>query len=82
MANEVKFRPATMAEVEGRDVDLYMNGERVYVMMIMRSETIGEDSEPKLDYIWLRTCRLSTMTARVRQVIQVTTIKTIRRTKL
>lgn len=53
MANEVKFRPATMAEVEGRDVDLYMNGERVYVMMIMRSETIGEDSEPKLDYIWL-----------------------------
>ena len=53
MANEVKYRPATMAEVEGNDVDLYMNGERVYVMMIMRSETIGEDSEPKLDYIWL-----------------------------
>lgn len=53
MANEVKYRPATMAEVEGNDVDLYMNGERVYVMIIMRSETIGEDSEPKLDYIWL-----------------------------
>ena len=51
--NEVKFRPATMADIEGRDTDLYMDGERVYVMMIMRSETIGEDSEPKLDYIWL-----------------------------
>lgn len=55
MANEVKFRPATMAEVEGRDVDLYMNGERVWVFMIHRSGTIGEDSESKLDYIVLTT---------------------------
>lgn len=55
MANEVKYRPATMAEVEGRDVDLYMNGERVWVFMIHRTGTIGEDSEPKLDYIVLTT---------------------------
>ena len=53
MASEMKFRPATMAEVEGNDVDLYMNGERVYVMMIMRTGTIGEDKEPALDYILL-----------------------------
>lgn len=52
MANEVKFRPATMAEIEGRDTDLYMDGEQVWVMMIHRSETIGE-GEPKLDYIML-----------------------------
>ena len=50
--NEVKFRPATMAEIEGRDTDLYMDGEQVWVMMIHRSETIGE-GEPKLDYIML-----------------------------
>ena len=50
--NEVKYRPATMAEIEGRDTDLYMDGERVWVMMIHRSETIGE-GEPKLDYIML-----------------------------
>ena len=29
MAKEMKFRPATMAEIEERDTDLYMNGERV-----------------------------------------------------
>jgi hypothetical protein len=52
MAQEVKYRPATMAEIEGRDVELYMNGERVWVMMIHRSETIGED-DAKLDYIML-----------------------------
>ena len=52
MANEVKFRPATMAEIEGRDTDLYMDGEQVWVLMIHRSETIGE-GEPKLDYIML-----------------------------
>ena len=50
--NEVKFRPATMAEIEGRDTDLYMDGEQVWVMMIHHSETIGE-GEPKLDYIML-----------------------------
>lgn len=50
--SEVKFRPATMAEIEGRDTDLYMDGEQVWVMMIHRSETIGE-GEPKLDYIML-----------------------------
>ena len=50
--NEVKFRPATMAEIEGRDTDLYMDGERVWVLMIHRSETIGE-GEPKLDFIML-----------------------------
>ena len=55
MANEVRYRPATMAEVEGRDVDLYMNGERVWVFMIHRSGTIGEDKEPTLDYIVLTT---------------------------
>lgn len=55
MANEVKYRPATMAEVEGRDVDLYMNGERVWVFMIHRTGTIGEDKEPTLDYIVLTT---------------------------
>ena len=49
----VRYRPATLDEIEGRDTDLYMQGERVWVMMICRSETIGEDSEPKLDYIWL-----------------------------
>lgn len=49
--NKVKYRPATMAEIEGRE-DLYMNGEQVHVMMIHRSETIG-DSEAKLDYIML-----------------------------
>ena len=48
----VKYRPATMAEIEGRDTDLYMDGEQVWVMMIHRSETIGE-GEPKLDYIML-----------------------------
>jgi len=52
MTNEVKFRPATMAEIEGRDTDLYMDGEQVWVMMICRSETIGE-GEAKLDYIML-----------------------------
>ncbi len=50
--NEVKFRPATMADIEGRDTDLYMDGEQVWVMMVHRSETIGE-GEPKLDYIML-----------------------------
>ena len=55
MANEVKYRPATMAEVEGRDVDLYMNGERVWVFMIHRTGIIGEDKEPTLDYIVLTT---------------------------
>ena len=50
--NEVKFRPATMAEIEERDTDLYMDGEQVWVMMIHRSETIGE-GEAKLDYIML-----------------------------
>ena len=55
MANEMKYRPATMAEVEGRDVDLYMNGERVWVFMIHRTGTIGEDKEPALDYIVLTT---------------------------
>lgn len=50
--NEVKFRPATMAEIDGRDTNLYMDGEQVWVMMIHRSETIGE-GEPKLDYIML-----------------------------
>lgn len=53
--NEVKYRPATMAEVEGRDVDLYMNGERVWVFMIHRTGTIGEDKEPTLNYIVLTT---------------------------
>ena len=50
--NKVKFRPATMAEIEGRDTNLYMDGEQVWVMMIQRSETIGE-GEAKLDYIML-----------------------------
>jgi len=50
--NEVKYRPATMAEIEGRDVNLYMNGEQVWVMMINRSGTIGE-GEHKVDYIML-----------------------------
>ena len=50
--NEVKFRPATMAEIEGRDTDLYMDGEQVWVMMVHRSGTIGE-GEAKLDYIML-----------------------------
>lgn len=50
--NEVKFRPATMAEIEGRDTDLYMDGEQVWVMMVHRSGTIG-DGEAKLDYIML-----------------------------
>lgn len=52
MANEMKFRPATMAEIEDRDTDLYMNGERVWVFMIHRSGSIGEE-EHKLDYITL-----------------------------
>ncbi len=52
MAKEVKYRPATMAEIEGRDTDLYMNGEQVWVLMISRSEVIGE-GEAKLDYITL-----------------------------
>ena len=50
--NEVKFRPATMAEIEGRDVNLYMNGEQVWVMVVHRSETVGE-GEAKVDYIML-----------------------------
>ena len=52
MAKELKYRPATMAEIEGRDTELYMNGERVYVLMVCRSETI-ESGESTLDYIML-----------------------------
>lgn len=48
----VRYRPATLEEIDGRDVDLYMNGERVYVLMVCRSETI-ETGESKLDYITL-----------------------------
>lgn len=48
----IKYRPATMAEIEDRDTDLYMNGERVYVLMVCRSETI-ESGESTLDYIML-----------------------------
>ena len=52
MANEIKYRPATMAEIENRSVDLYMNGERVDILMVSRSETIGEN-DCKLDSITL-----------------------------
>lgn len=48
----VKYRPATLEEIDGCDIDLYMNGERVYVLMVCRSETI-ETGESKLDYITL-----------------------------
>lgn len=50
--NEVKYRPATMADIENRDKNLFMNGEQVWVLMIMRSQTVGE-REAKLDYITL-----------------------------
>jgi len=50
--NEVKYRPATMAEIENRDTNLFMNGEQVWVLMIHRSEVISE-GEAKLDYIML-----------------------------
>lgn len=51
MAKEMKFRPATMAEIEERDTDLYMNGERVWVFMINRSQTIGEDDAKLIDIV-------------------------------
>lgn len=47
----MKFRPATMAEIEERDTDLYMNGERVWVFMINRSQTIGEDDAKLIDIV-------------------------------
>lgn len=52
MEQNVKYRPATLADIEERSADLYMNGEQVHVLMIHRSETIGE-GEAKLDYIML-----------------------------
>lgn len=51
MAKETKYRPATMAEIEERDTDLYMNGERVWVFMINRSQTIGEDDAKLIDIV-------------------------------
>lgn len=51
MAKEVKYRPATMAEIEDRDTELYMNGERVWVFMINRSQTIGEDDAKLIDIV-------------------------------
>ncbi len=50
-----KFRPATIKEIESNNTELYMNGERVYVMCINHAQEVG--GKPRLIDIMLTNCK-------------------------